>query len=268
VQFDGVIARGERIIRSPVLGAVLVLGSVGFVVARWRSADWSVFADARLTLLAGAGAVYVVGVLALATAAAGRFDLAVWPRALESQLFKYIPGGVWQSQPLVEHGGIGLAGRFAWATLLGAALAVVGGGTGWVRVLAAVGVAALVAGLAHWLSVAAAAWGLVFACLAAVAIGASGGLVAGALGSDVPGSARAVAAAWGVGVAAVPVPGGLGVREAALTVILGDDAAPIAATHRLITLVSDATLGFTAMVYTRRRRRGPTVAATDDEPVS
>ena len=244
--------RAERLLRSPVLAVVLVAGAAVFIANRWHDADWSTLAAAHPAWLAVAGLGYGAALLALACTATGGPTTSAWPAVLEAQLHKYIPGSVWQAQPLIASGGTGLAARFAHATLLSAALAIAVGVGGWISLIAGLASGLLVAGAAWKLGPRQALISLGWSVVAVFLLASSGAAVAAALGFEPARAGRAVGAAWGLGVAAIPVPSGIGVREATLTVLLAEQGAAVAAAHRLVTLGVDVAVGTGALLWRGR----------------
>jgi hypothetical protein len=246
------IRQAEKVVTSPIVGAALLVASAIFITVRWAESDLSVIRSADPRWLISGAVSYTVALLSLAGAGFHRLEGRVISTVFEAQLYKYVPGGVWQSRPLLRAGGVGLVGRYALATLVSAVLAIalVTTGPGRVAVVALVAIVTLVS-MVRLGPVS----GLRFITLATLTvslIAGSGACVAMAVGLSPFDAARAVAGGWGAGVLAVPVPGGLGVREAAIMVVGGSDAAALAAIHRLVTLTTDVVLGAGVLVLSRR----------------
>jgi hypothetical protein len=239
----------ERLAKSPVLGTVLVVVSATFIAGRWSAADLHELTDARVDWLVVSGLSYAGGVASLAMAATGRMQRSVLQPAFEAQLYKYIPGGFWQGGPWIRVGGLSLVGRYAAATVAAAVVSLALATTG-VLLLACAALIIVVGIMLQprigWPTLARSS---TLILLTVFLIAGSGAAIGFALGRDPLSMGRAVGAAWGTGVLAVPVPGGLGVREAALTLLEGAEAAPVAAMHRLVTLSTDVLLGIGAILY-------------------
>lgn len=244
----------DRLLRSRLLSLTLIAIAGWFIVSRWVSADWSPLRSVDLGWLLVAATSYSLVPLGIAIGAGARLRNRLFRSVLAAQLHKYIPGGVWQAQPLVSAGGFSFAGRMALATFVTAGVAIALGTTGWVRLAALVTAGTLVA-VYGWRS--GARDGMLLLCaggIAAAFMVGSGAAVSSALGLDGLRVGRAVGAAWGFGVIAIPVPSGLGVREASLTILLAGDGAAVAASHRLVTLVADVVMGAAGIgVFTRMR---------------
>lgn len=244
----------ETLLRSPLVSLGLVAIAGWFISSRWVAADWSSLRSVDLGWLLVAAVSYVFVPLAIAVAAGAGFRSRLLRSALAAQIHKYVPGGIWQAQPLVAAGGLSFAGRMALATFVTAGFSIGIGTEGWVRLaaLAAAGAAVVVYGWrlgapsALLLSV---AGGVAAGCMVG-----SGAAISSALDLESLQVGRAVGAAWGFGVIAVPVPSGLGVREASLTILLAGDGAVVATTHRLVTLVSDVVMGAVGIGLLTRQR--------------
>lgn len=235
---------------------------------------------------------------------------ALAPGFFTSQLGKYVPGGVWQAVGQVGYATSDAVsvrrasvGFVAFAVtqaisgaLVGVLLAVAPGPVpGWVRLAALGGLAGLVVVHRGWLVrlvgwaarlrgtelvgdelvpsqgaiVRATAWGT-------VSMGCIGAAFAAALPAPVGGAewatvALAFVVAWTVGFLAVPVPAGVGVREAVLLVTLGG----LAGTSVLVTasvalrLIAMATEAVAIGVSRARRAAvgaAPRDAGTSDQP--
>lgn len=243
--------RAERLMRSPLLSAGLILTAGVFIAFRWRSTDWTALATAKIGWLLLGGLAYAAALLALPIAATGGPDRRIWRAAFEAQLHKYVPGSVWQAQPLVAVGGLRLALRVGWATILTAAIAIAANVQGWVLVATSIALVCLIAVSGARLGWRFTAKGVFWAGVAALLMITSGALVAVGLGMDFVSVGRAVGAAWGFGVLAVPVPSGIGIREASMTLLLSEQGPPVAAAHRLLTLVVDVVVGSSAVLLGR-----------------
>lgn len=246
-----------RLVGSWWLGFVLAGIATVIVVSRWSSLDFETLVSVSPVAQISAAATYGAGLYAMAQMSSqpGARDSSVVAAGLSAQLLKYVPGSVWQGQRLLAVGGRQTVLRFALGVLTaaGASLAMSG------RLSAiALGVAmASGALLVCWRT-----WGrpaanriLIWAIAVALSVFASGALVGWGAGLDLVWSGREIAGAWGLGVAAVPVPAGLGIRELFLSLSdAAEAAAKLGLVHRVLTLVTDAAVGMLGLVLLMRNR--------------
>lgn len=174
--------------------------------------------------------------------------------ALKAQLVKYVPGGLWQAQPLLVAGGGGSVALFGIGVLAAAGLGLALSGL-WVLALSG-GTVFLLCVLYvrfKWSPVQALRTALLVAVVVA-GIALSGALVGTGLGIEATASGREVVGGWGLGVLAVPIPAGLGVREAYIGMVGAEDWGPVLAlTHRVITIGGDVIAGLAGMALARRQ---------------
>lgn len=242
-----------------VAGTVLAAVAGGFVAAR-LSSQWD---DAR-DAMAQASPSWLLLAAGLAVVAMGSIALGWWRvlRALGvdvapgravvwffvGEIGKYVPGGVW---PIVGRGELATRGgvpRPVAYRSVAASLACLYTASVWVGPLVPLAVprtrrwGAVAAGyLPTWVLVGLATWS-----------------VARALDPDAPLARTMVAASlsWLVGFLAVPVPGGVGVREAAFVAMAGGLAPGVAAaTAVLVRLLFIATDVVAAVVFGPRAAR-------------
>jgi uncharacterized membrane protein YbhN (UPF0104 family) len=191
---------------------------------------------------------------------------------LQAQLTKYIPGSVWQ-----------YAGRATLARAYGVPLRVVGKSLSVEVVAAAAAAALFIALLLGWWALpvvlvlliaaalalrndnrasiratarATALYGLVWA-LMGTSFWMTGRALVGTSPSDLAAYAGAFACAWLVGFVAIYAPGGLGVREAVLVVLLrgkigAADALVVAAASRAVFTIVDCVAAAVGVVLLRR----------------
>jgi len=272
---------------------VRMVSEWGDVAGRLGGADRRAVAGA---VAAGLVAVLAAGCVwaAILRLAGQRVRLAWVGIYLQSQLGKYVPGAVWQyvgraglsrmrgvpvrvvmmSVSVEVAAAIGVAaafsslllGPFAAAAIIAAFVAIAG--VTWRFTPAAYGarVPRLVAAAAIlYVPI----WVLLSLSISLTAIGVADSSFSSSLYY-----AGAFALAWLVGVAAVPVPGGLGVREAVLVAMLrgrlGEvDAAAVAAASRMILTVVDgfaAALGMIALRLERDDHDAVRTPVTDARP--
>ena len=257
--------------RVRLVGHVLLCAGLAFLIVRLRS----ILRDGNIHLstdgwawLAGAtvlGVIAVVGSSVIWLFIMRRLGSAVpWPAAaiyLQSQLGKYVPGGVWQYAGRGAMArGYGLSVRTVGRSLpielgatvcAGAAFAFLA--VGWWGAVGAAGAIAVARGVgvcldegwtvrrltAQMIPLYGATW---------VLIGLSFWMTARAFlpvkSSDLALYTGAFAAAWIVGLIAIYAPGGIGVREAVLVAILAPrigsaDALVIAAASRAVFTLAD-----------------------------
>ena len=245
-RMDRLVERAQTLARSRIFGSALAVIAVILVWLQWRGLDFSEMGRLTLADAVYAAAFYAVGVLFLAVvpAAAASDKGQVLGASLTAQLLKYVPGGVWQAQPIYSRGGGSSVLLFALGVLSAAGLALVPSGS-WVLFIVGIGVVGIVAAYL-WVK-----WGAVatirtvaIAALAFLGIGISGAFVGSGLGLDAVTSAREVAGAWGLGVVMIPVPAGIGVRELYISIADTTGSGPLLAlTHRGITLAVDVAAG-------------------------
>lgn len=246
-----------RLIGSWWLGFVLAGVATVIVVFRWSALDFETLVSVSPVAQVSAAAFYGAGLYAMAQMSRepGVRDSSIVAAGLSAQLLKYVPGTVWQGQRLLAVGGRQTVLRFALGVLTaaGASLAMSGR-------LSAVALGVTMASGA--LLVCRRTWGwsaanriLVWAMAVAVSVFASGALVGWGAGLDLLWSGREIAGAWGLGVAAVPVPAGLGIRELFLSLSdAAEAAAELGLVHRVVTLVTDAAVGMLGLGLLMRRR--------------
>ncbi len=239
----------RRVSRSRLLGTVLAAVALWFAVTTWERPEVDLSAGTMTLALVGSALLYAGALLSL-SASLGR----LWVSGLASQLLKYVPGTIWQAQPTMAAGGWDAMGRLVAATVVGALLAVSCAG-GWVTAAGLVATAIALAAVAKIRGNRAAALTLAAGATAAVLLGASGAVIGFAVGAGGFEWARAVAAGWGAGVLALPVPAGLGVREAVFAVMGPvETGAVVAAAHRTATVAIDVVVGGTALWIHHRAR--------------
>ena len=245
----------ESVARSRTAGVVLVLAAAVFLSVAWRDADFGVAASAKPLWLVVAACLYGAAIVALAAVASTPLSIRDLVPVLDAQIFKYVPGGLPQSAPLLRAGGARLVGRYALATLVSALAGVLIAAPRNLRIALAMTLTLVAAfgyqrlGARRLLRKGALVAGV------ALLIAASGSAVALSLDLDPALAGRAVAGGWGIGVLALPVPSGLGVREAAIALLAGPELAAVAVLHRLVTFVTDLSLGVLAVVLRSRFRR-------------
>ena len=193
---------------------------------------------------------------------------------LQAQLTKYIPGSVWQ-----------YAGRATMTRAYGVPLRVVGKSLSFEVVAAAAGAAIFVTLLLGWWALpavivllvapalavrnenragvraigrATALYGVVWALMGA-SFWMTGRALVGASSRDLAEYAGAFACAWLVGFVAIYAPGGLGVREAMVVVLLrgklgAADALVVAAASRAVCTIVDCVAAAVGVVLLRRHR--------------
>lgn len=243
--------------RSWKLGLPLATAAIAVVVIRLESEDFELLGSVSPIAIAGSGLSYAFGLLALAVAptTVGGFDRRTLGSGMAAHLLKYVPGSVWQGQRLFAVGGAGAVGRFVLVVVLAAGAALLASGHLWSTLVGAtVTVMAVWLGNRAW-GGRAVIWFLSIGVSAALAIGVSGGILGAAMGIGFVESARDIGAAWGLGVVAVPVPAGLGVRELYLSV--GSDSAlsiGLGLAHRMVSLGADAIVGWVGLTAFSVRR--------------
>lgn len=278
-----VILRAATDRRLRAVSQVLLLVAIVFVVLRlrstWRDSHvafshlrWGQLAGAVLVTAAGMVAMAVAWVLVLRRLGA---DTRRWFVGIffQSQLSKYIPGSVWQyagRTTLAAAYGVSLR-LTAWSLGIELAAQLVAAGAAAVLLAGWPGIAALGAVGAGTLALptfvrvrrreaAAFARAAALYCAIWAAIGVGFWLTASALFgvgvADLPVYAGAFAAAWAVGLLAVYAPGGLGVREAMLVVLLRGrlgtaDALVLAAVSRAIFTALDLIAGLAGSALLR-----------------
>ena len=274
--------------RVRFVGHVLLLGGLAFLLLRLREslrASSIHLASVGWGWIAGAtalGVVAVFGSSAIWLVIMRRLGSPIrWPAAaiyLQSQLGKYVPGGVWQyaSRGAMARG-YGLSVRTVAKSLpieLGATVCAGGAfaflAVGWWGAVAAVGVIAAAGGAGVYLDGSRAARRITAQTIPLYAvtwilIGVSFWMTARALVpvkvSDLALYMGAFAAAWLVGLIAIYAPGGIGVREAVLVAILGprigsSDALVIAAVSRAVFTLADLIPAAISMPLLRRKTQG------------
>jgi hypothetical protein len=255
-RFDRAVSRLNRIARSRVLGLVLVIAALIVVVTQWRGMDFTGLqrlapGRALLALLAYLGALVALA----AIPGAVRPGTGALEGGLKAQLVKYVPGGLWQAQPLLAAGGGGSVALFAIGVLAAASLGLTLSGS-WLLVLAGglVFVSCALYVRFKWSPLH--ALRTVLLVLGAVAgITLSGALVGSGLGLEAVASGREVVGGWGLGVLAVPIPAGIGVREAYIGMVGANDWGPVLAlTHRVVTVAGDVIAGLAGITLARRRK--------------
>lgn len=235
-----------RLLRSWWLGLILAGVATVIVISRWSSLDFEILVAVSPVAQVSAAAFYGAGLYAMAQMSRepGVRNSSIVAAGLSAQLLKYVPGSVWQGQRLLAVGGRQTVLRFALGVLTAAGASLVMSGR-----LSAIVLGVTMASGA--LLVCARTWGwsaanriLVWAMAVAASVFASGALVGWGAGLDVLWSGREIAGAWGLGVAAVPVPAGLGIRELFLSLSdAAEAAAKLGLIHRVVTLVTDAAVG-------------------------
>jgi uncharacterized membrane protein YbhN (UPF0104 family) len=264
---------------------LLLLGGLVFLVFRLRS----ILRDSNIHLtssgwawLAGAtvlGAIAVIGSSFIWLFVLKRLGLPVRWRStaiyVQSQLAKYVPGGVWQYASRGTMARVhGLSVRVVARSLpieLAATLYAGAAFTflvfGWWGAIAVIAAIAAAPGLAAYFdpgrtALRVAAKAVPFYALTWVLIGVSFWMTARAFisvsPSDLPLYTGAFAAAWIVGLIAIYAPGGIGVREAILVAILGPriggaEALVIAAASRAVFTVADLVPAALSLPLLRRR---------------
>lgn len=246
-----------RLVGSWWLGFVLAGIAIVFVVSRWSSLDFETLVTVSPVAQISAATFYGAGLYAMAQMSRepGVRDSSVVAAGLSAQLLKYVPGSVWQGQRLLAVGGKLTVLRFALGVLTAAGVSLAMSGR-----LSAIALGVAMASGA--LIVCRRIWGwsavnriLVWAMAVAVSVFASGMLVGWGAGLDLLWSGREIAGAWGLGVAAVPVPAGLGIREVFLSLSdAAEAAAKLGLVHRVVTLVTDAAVGMVGLVLLVRGR--------------
>lgn len=225
------------------------------VAVRWQELDFSGLQRLTPISAVSATAVYLIALVALAfVPGQPRPTKRGVAGGLKAQLVKYVPGGVWQAQPLLVAGGGVTVALFAIGVFAAASLGLAASGS---RVLL-VGGGLLFVFCVTYVRY---KWGLSIAVrlglLAAVAtalIALSGAVVGSGLGLESIASAREVAGGWGLGVLAVPIPAGLGVREAYISLAGAETSGPLLAlTHRVVTLIGDVGVGLAGFMLAGRR---------------
>ena len=279
--------------RVRFVGHVLLLGGVAFLLVRLRASlrDSNIhLANVGWGWLAGAtalGVVAVFGSSAIWLLIMRRLGSPIrWPSAaiyLQSQLGKYVPGGVWQyaSRGAMARG-YGLSVRTVARSLpielgatvcAGAAFAFLA--VGWWGAIGAAGAIASAGGAGVYLDGSRAARRLTaqtipLYALTWILVGVSFWMTARALlpvkVSDLALYVGAFAAAWLVGLIAIYAPGGIGVREAVLVAILGPrigsaDALVIAAVSRAVFTLADLIAAAVSVPLLRRQTQGAVEAA-------
>lgn len=235
----------------------LVFGAIALLVVglRWPSMELDAFAQLQLLPVVGSAATYGFALLTL-----GSFlwrpdrSWTLVGSGMAAQLLKYVPGSIWQAQRLLAVGGAPSVGEFAAVAAMAAGIGMGVSGSwfvGLVGLLAALAVVAIVVRLLG--VVVAVRIGL--AGLAVVSlIVVSGALLGIALGLDSLDSGQTVVAAWGVGVLAVPVPAGIGVRELYFSLAEGGETGvQLAIAHRTLTLFVDVAVGSVGLWLSSRR---------------
>ena len=247
--------------RSWKLGLLLMVVALAFVFVAWRDADFSGLTAAGWGSIAASAMAYGVAVLLMAaavienTSSKSSTSLAA---GLSTQLFKYVPGTIWQGQRILASDGVSGIGRFAGVVLIAAALGLGASGRG-VSIAIALIVGAVVLGLT-WRSSGQSAAARVVGLGLGVAIGISlsGAALGAGLGMEAGQVGREIAGAWGLGVLIVPVPAGIGVRELYLSLGATSDAtAQLAIAHRSMTLVIDVAFGLLGVLITRASGQSP-----------
>lgn len=233
----------KKLVRSRITGVVLAVASLIVIFDRWGDAPWDRLSEVRPSSLALSAVAYAIAPVALAYGAFGSIRGEVGGAGLATQLLKYVPGTVWQAHPIYATAGAQGVASYGLSVLLAASLALAISGLPLATVSGAVA-AFIVAGFVWYRQGAALTLRMTTTALIAVfALALSGAALATAFDVDPLTTGTRVSAAWGAGVWAVPVPAGLGVREAFLAITSGPDLAPLVATHRLVTLVADVVLG-------------------------
>ena len=242
--------RWLRLARNPLIGVALAV--IGIVVLAFSGRHvWSesrdAFASASLSYVALASVAFAAATVSLALSISFLVDRGrvMWFGAMASQLLKYIPGSVWQTAFLYSDAMFRGVGVYVGVTLFAAATALA---------LSAVPVLVIPAALVMvtLFTLGARSIGFGRVSVAASLAGLSGGFVlvsglltAAAIGSDLQ-LGRELATVWGIGVLAIPVPAGLGVREGAIALLSTSDPGTVLAVatlHRLATTVADGCVG-------------------------
>lgn len=254
---DSVLALFMRLAGSWWLGVGLASVAIIFVVSRWRSFEFEDLQSVSLLLQIAAASVYVVGLVALAQMPreSGDRTTRLLCAGLSAQLLKYVPGSVWQGQPLLAVGGGSAIARLVAGVLMSA-----GVGLAISDRLLAVVLGVIVLGVAMGASWR--LWGwvtskrlLLLSIPVAMSVFISGVLVGTGAGLDPWWSGREMAGAWGLGVVAVPVPAGLGIREFFLSLSSQPQAAAqLGVVHRVVTLAADVVVGAIGMICAAKNR--------------
>lgn len=236
----------QRLADSLWVGVGLALIAAIFVFWRWRAIDFSNLLDVSLPAQVVAGVVYGLSLLVMAQAPRhGEAEPAPLLYAgLAAHLLKYVPGSVWQGQRLLAVGGLASVARFGLCVLIAAGIGLLASG----RVVAIVGGVTVVA---VGIFASARMWGLreslrltSLSLGVTLAVFVSGVLVGVGADLDPWWSGREVSGAWGLGVVAIPVPAGLGIRELFFSLSsMPEAAAELGVVHRVVTLVVDGVIG-------------------------
>lgn len=256
------LVRLQRVARHPMFGLVIAVIGIVVLVAggrgEWMEARASLGA-ANLGLVVVAGIAFGAGTFMLAMAAtyalSGRERMLYGSMA--SQALKYIPGSVWQTSFVFAEASISGVATFAGVTFFTAAVAL---GVSGILVLQLVGLAfasALLAVAVRRLGTRRTAVVGGMAVGSAAFIVASGVAVSASVGASIN-LGFDIGTSWAIGVMAIPVPAGLGVREGVMTVVADDAAAvvlAVSALHRVATTAADALVGGAGILLWRRSRR-------------
>ena len=250
------MVRIQRLASSWWLGLALALAAAVFVFLSWRSVDFASLSTVTGPYLLGSGLFYGSALMLMTLIPQGsRVVAGLTYATMSAHLFKYVPGSIWQGQRLVAVGGMSVVFRFAFGVLTAAGLGLAVSGRMF-AVLLGLGVIATALGVG-WRS-----WGLryavrmaLLAILIVLGVAMSGAVVGAGAHLDPWWSARQISGAWGLGVLAVPVPAGLGIRELFLSLSdMPAASAQIGLVHRVVTLAVDTLVGGIGFLLATRRR--------------
>ena len=247
--------------RNPLFGGVLAIVGLTILAVSGRDA-WGNAGDALETAdirwLAASCVAFAAAhlMLAFSITYALRGAREVFFGSMASQTLKYVPGSIWQTSYIFAEATVKGVGIYVAATLFAAAAALSIADASAIRFVGIAGVGALLIAAVVRLGFQRAIRACSLAAGAAAFVVLSGMAIARSLGA---GSSLGLdlATGWGMGVLAVPVPAGLGVREGVLSVV--SDSEPgvtvaASALHRIATTLADGIIGGLGILWWRRSR--------------
>lgn len=245
--------------RSWQFGLLLMAIAAVVVVNRWDLPEMRSLGELPFGSLVLAGLAYASGLVVLTYVSVLDVEnrLQSVGRALRAQVLKYIPGSVWQVQALLAEGGRRSVAIYGASGILAAGQGLLFSPYALVAVCGLVIVAGTVLVAAKTLGPRSTLICLFAASVLVGTIWVSGGLVGAGLGLGFLESARQIASAWAVGVVAIPVPAGLGIREMYLA-IGSPSLVELGIAHRLVTFLVDLVVPIAGLVVSTAQLVRPT----------